>query len=126
MFSDRSVIEKVTQAAKNIGYDLTSLSNAQWRTTFVPLFRIIDGDAMPGMPHGEAPVFLNLVFPLRQDIATQGPHDYDNVRAGVELWTRVVAPHLRGTSFLISGGYALHQLERRDVARHRISARHVR
>jgi hypothetical protein len=91
----------------NIGYDLTSLSNAQWRTTFVPLFRIIDGDAMPGMPHGEAPVFLNLVFPLRQDIATQGPHDYDNVRAGVELWTRVVAPHLRGTSFLISGGYAL-------------------
>jgi hypothetical protein len=89
-----------------IGYDLTSLSNAQWRTTIVPLFRIIDGDAMPGMPKGDAPVFLNLVFPLRQDVATQGPHDYDNARAGVELWTRIVAPHLRGTSFLVSGGYA--------------------
>jgi hypothetical protein len=90
----------------NIGYNLTSLSNAQWRTTLVPLFRIIDGDAMPGMPHGDAPVFLNLVFPMRQDIATQGPHDYDNVRIGAELWTRIVSPHLRGTSFLISGGYA--------------------
>jgi hypothetical protein len=90
----------------NIGYNLTSLSNAQWRTTLVPLFRIIDGDAMPTMPGSEAPVFLNLVFPLRQDVATQGPKDYDNFRAGVELWTRVVAPDLRGTSFLISGGYA--------------------
>ncbi|HEY8091761.1 MAG TPA: hypothetical protein VIF09_28045, partial [Polyangiaceae bacterium] len=89
-----------------IGYVLTSLSHAQWRTTLVPLFRILDGDAMPGMPKGDAPVFLNLVFPLRQDVATQGPHDFDNARAGVELWTRIVAPHLRGTSFLVSGGYA--------------------
>jgi hypothetical protein len=90
----------------NIGYNLSSLANAQWRTTLVPLFRIIDGETMPGMPSGDGPVFLNLVFPLRQDVATQGPHDFDNFRVGAELWTRIVSPHLRGTSFLVSGGYA--------------------
>lgn len=87
-------------------YDLSALSNAQFRTTLVPLFRIIDGDAMPGMPKGEAPAFLNLVFPMRADVATQGPSDYANFRVGAEVWTRIVAPDLRGTSFLISAGYA--------------------
>ncbi len=93
-------------AVDQLPYDLRKLSNAQWRTTLVPQIRVIDVEAMPGMPHGEAPVFLNLVFPMRQDVATQGPPDFDNVRVGAELWTRIVSPHLRGTSFLVSGGYA--------------------
>jgi hypothetical protein len=90
----------------NIGYDLRSLSNAQWRASLTPLVRLIDVEATPGMPKTDGPVFLNLVFPLRQDIATQGPSDYDNFRVGAELWARIVSPHLRGTSFLASGGYA--------------------
>jgi len=90
----------------SIPYNLTALSNAQLRTSFLPLYRIIDGDAMPGMPPGDQPVFMNLVFPLRTDYAIQGPNDFNNVRAGAELWTRILFPHLRGTSFLISGGYS--------------------
>jgi hypothetical protein len=100
----------------NIGYNLTALSNAQWRSTLVPLFRIIDVEATPGMPEGPAPVFMNLVFPLRDDVATQGPNDYDNFRVGAELWTRVVVPQLRGTSFLISGGYAFQYFYNIDKA----------
>ncbi len=93
-------------AVDNLPYDLRSLSNAQWRTTLVPQVRILDVEATPGMPGSDGPVFLNLVFPMRQDVATQGPADFDNVRIGAELWTRIVSPHLRGTSFLISAGYA--------------------
>ena len=100
----------------SVPYNLTGLSNAQWRTSFIPLFRIIDVEAMPGMPKGEAPVFMNLVFPMRQDVATQGPGDYDNFRLGAELWTRIVSPHLRGTSFLISGGYAFQYFYNLDKA----------
>jgi hypothetical protein len=88
------------------GFDLSPLANAQFRTTVVPLFRIIDGDAIPGLPAGGSPAFLNLVFPVRWDVATQGPRDFENVRAGVELWTRFIATGLRGTSFLVNGGYA--------------------
>ena len=88
------------------GFDLSPLANAQFRTTVVPLFRIIDGEATPGLPRGGAPAFLNLVFPMKWDVATQGIHDFENFRVGAELWTRYIATGLRGTSFLISGGYA--------------------
>jgi hypothetical protein len=88
------------------GIDLSSLTNAQLRTSLVPLFRIIDADATPGLPSGGAPAFLNLVFPMKWDAATEGAHDFENVRVGVELWSRFIATGLRGTSFLVNGGYA--------------------
>jgi hypothetical protein len=87
-------------------FDLSPLANAQFRASAVPLYRIIDGDATPGMPSGGSPAFMNLVFPVRWDVATEGAHDFQSFRAGVELWTRFISPSLRGTSFLINGGYA--------------------
>jgi hypothetical protein len=100
------------------GFDLSPLANAQFRTTLVPLFRIIDGDAIPGLPAGGSPAFLNLVFPMRWDVATQGPRDFENVRAGVELWTRYIATWLRGTSFLVNGGYAYQYFYELDKGLH--------
>jgi hypothetical protein len=88
------------------GFDLSPLANAQFRTTVVPLFRIIDGETIPGLPGGGSPAFLNLVFPVKWDRATQGTTDYENVRVGAELWSRVIVTGLRGTSFLINGGYS--------------------
>lgn len=100
------------------GFDLSPLANAQLRTTLVPLFRIIDGDAIPGLPEGGSPAFMNLVFPVRWDVATQGPRDFENVRAGVELWTRYIATWLRGASFLVSGGYAFQYFYELDKGLH--------
>jgi hypothetical protein len=100
------------------GFDLSGLANAQWRTTLVPLYRIIDGDATPGMPEGSRPAFLNLVFPIRHDLAVQGPHDFENVRAGAEIWTRLIAKWARGTSVLASGGYAYQYFYHLDKGLH--------
>ena len=73
------------------GFDLAPLANAQFRTSVVPLFRIIDGETIPGLPTGGSPAFLNLVFPMKWDVATQGSHDFENFRVGAELWTRFIA-----------------------------------
>lgn len=100
------------------GFDLSPLANAQFRTSVVPLFRIVDGDATPGFPGGGAPASMNLVFPLRWDIATEGAHDFENFRAGVELWTRFISTAMRGTSFLINGGYAFQYFYNLDKALH--------
>jgi hypothetical protein len=100
------------------GFDLSPLANAQFRTTLVPLFRIIDGDATPGFPAGGAPAFLNLVFPMKWDVATQGTHDFENFRVGAELWTRYVPTALRATSFLLSGGYAFEYFYNLDKGLH--------
>jgi hypothetical protein len=88
------------------GFDLAPLANAQFRTSFIPLFRVIDGEATPGLPAGNSPAFLNLVFPMKWDVAYEGSHDFENVRVGAELWTRYIAKWMRGASFLISGGYS--------------------
>jgi hypothetical protein len=88
------------------GFDLSPLANAQFRTTVVPLFRIIDGETIPGLPAAGSPAFLNLVFPVKWDVATQGAKDFENFRVGAELWARFIATGLRGTSFLVSGGYS--------------------
>ncbi len=100
------------------GFDLSPLANAQFRTSVVPLFRIIDGETIPGLPSGASPAFLNLVFPMKWDVATQGNHDFENVRAGVELWTRFISTGLRGTSFLISGGYSFEYFYNLDKGLH--------
>jgi hypothetical protein len=88
------------------GIDLSSLANAQFRTSIIPLFRIIDQDVTPGLPAAGEPAFLNLVFPMKWDVATEGASTFENIRVGAELWTRTISTALRGTSFLVSGGYA--------------------
>jgi hypothetical protein len=83
-------------------------ANSQWRTTLVVLARLLDEDATPGLPSaslGVEPAFLHLVFPLRHDVALHGSHDYDNVRAGVEVWAKALSTALRGTHFLTTVGY---------------------
>jgi hypothetical protein len=100
------------------GFDLSPLANAQFRTTLVPLFRIIDGEVTPGLPKGGSPAFLNLVFPMKWDVATQGIHDFENFRVGAELWTRFIATGLRGTSFLASGGYSYEYFYNLDKGLH--------
>jgi hypothetical protein len=100
------------------GIDLSSLSNAQFRTSIIPLVRIVDHVATPGMPAEGTPAFVNLVLPLRWDVATQGTHDFENFRAGAELWTRFIFPSLRGTSFLLSGGYSFQYFYQLDKGLH--------
>ena len=48
---------------------------------------------------------LNLVVPVRADFAMRGPDDFDNVRGGAELWSKLISTGLRGTNFLLTAGY---------------------
>jgi hypothetical protein len=85
-----------------------SQSHSQYRTTFALARRLIDEDITPGMPKtfaGFAATSLVLVVPVSHDLGLQGPKTYENVRAGAELWLKLVAPGLGGTTFLFTGGY---------------------
>jgi hypothetical protein len=55
---------------------------------------------------------------MRWDVATEGPKDFENVRAGAELWSRIIVPGLRGTSFLVNGGYAFQYFYNLDKGLH--------
>jgi hypothetical protein len=82
----------------------TSQSIRQVRPTAIVLYRIVDDEAIPDVP--KTPLAgLNLVVPVRADFATQGPDAFDNVRGGVELWSKLIATGLRGTHFLVTAGY---------------------
>jgi hypothetical protein len=79
-------------------------TNAQLRPTFVLLYRLIDEDAIPGMP--PTPLAgLNLVIPVRHDVASTGPNTFENTRVGAELWGKLIFRSLRGTTFLVTVGY---------------------
>jgi hypothetical protein len=85
-----------------------SQSHSQYRTTVALARRLIDEDITPGMPKtfgGFAATSLVLVVPLSHDLGLEGPKLYENVRAGAELWLKLVAPGLGGTTFLLTGGY---------------------
>jgi hypothetical protein len=85
-----------------------SQSHSQYRTTFALARRLIDEDVTPGMPKtfgGFAATSLVLVVPISHDLGLAGPKLYENVRAGAELWLKLVAPGLGGTTFLLTGGY---------------------
>ena len=76
----------------------------QARPTLVVLYRIVDDEAIPDVP--KTPLAgLNLVVPVRADFAYRGPDAFDNVRAGAELWSKLIVTDLRGTSFLLTAGY---------------------
>jgi hypothetical protein len=98
------------------------LAGTQLRTTIVLLHRIIDGDATPGLPEAGRPAFLNLVLPLRHDLALDGLPDFESVRAGAELWTRFIPTWLRGPSLLVSAGYAFQYFYRLDKGLHVVRA----
>lgn len=76
----------------------------QWRPTFIGLYRLVDEEAIPDVPR-TALAGLNLVVPVRADFAYQGTDKFDNLRGGVELWSKLVSTGLRGTNFLVTAGY---------------------
>lgn len=77
------------------------LGSSQWRSNVRIMKRLIDEEITPGMPPSPL-TSLQLVIPLRHDLALSGPNDYENVRGGLELWGKVLAPGLRGSTFLLN------------------------
>jgi len=76
---------------------------AGFRSNLTPQIRIINPDAIPGISWGFDS--LMLVFPISHDLGLKKPsRDYENIRAGVELWGRVFSPVL-GPAFLMTAGY---------------------
>ena len=91
-----------------------SQDNSQYRTNFTLLYRILDEEKEPGIPKmkimGFYPAFLNLVIPLRHDIAFDGPKKFENYKIGIELDTKFFTKAFYeakffGTTFLASLRY---------------------
>ena len=81
-----------------------SQSIRQLRPALIGLYRLVDEESIPDVPRTPL-AGLNLVVPLRADVATRGPNAYDNVRGGAELWGKLIVTSLRGTNFLLTAGY---------------------
>jgi hypothetical protein len=95
-------------------------TSAQVRPTLLVLYRLIDEETVPGLPSSPL-VGLNLVFPVRHDIAVEGLDSFENTRAGVELWAKLVSTGLRGTSFLLTAGYEAQRFHRLDLIVHSLN-----
>jgi hypothetical protein len=77
------------------------------RTTFIFQYRVRSFDTFPGMPpsHGGfGSDMLNLVFPVFWDKGVAGPNDFENVRAGGQVWTKLIGEGIGGTTFLLTAG----------------------
>jgi hypothetical protein len=77
------------------------------RTTFVLQYRVRSADTFPGMPpsHGGfGSDMFHLVFPFFWDKTVTGPNDYENVRGGAQIWTKLIGEGIGGTTFLITAG----------------------
>ena len=48
---------------------------------------------------------LNLVFPVHVDRAVAGRPDFENIRAGSELWLKLFGTGVGGAAVLITVGY---------------------
>lgn len=80
---------------------------SSFRSVFVLQYRVRSYDTFPGMPpsHGGfGSDMLNLVFPVFWDLSTSGPNTYENVRAGGQIWTKLIGEGIGGTTFLITAG----------------------
>lgn len=89
----------------------------QVRPTLILLYRAVDDEAIPDVPRSLL-AGLNVVVPLRADFAVRGIDAFDNVRGGVELWSKLVATGLRGTNFLLTAGYEAQWFHRISKAIH--------
>ena len=80
---------------------------SNFRSVFVFQYRVRSYDTFPGMPpsHGGfGSDMLNLVFPFFWDKSTSGPTTYENVRGGVQVWTKLIGEGIGGTTFLVTAG----------------------
>ncbi|MBC7975745.1 MAG: hypothetical protein H7138_12270, partial [Myxococcales bacterium] len=114
--------EFVDPAAPQMGLqEDQSQHHSQYRTTFALSRRLIDEDITPGLPSsrfGFAPASLVLVVPVSHDTAISGSSAFENVRAGAELWLKLIGTGLGGTTFLITGGYDYQFFYRESRAMH--------
>jgi hypothetical protein len=81
---------------------------ANFRTNAVIQMRVINPDALPGIPPSTAgfvPDMLNIVVPISHDQGVTGRKDYENFRGGVELWGKVFGTGIGGTAVLATVGY---------------------
>lgn len=95
------------------------------RGTAIVQVRLADPDRQPGVPRsiaGFASDEATLVFPVHYERAIAGRPDYENFRGGAELWGKVFATGLGGTTFLLTGGYELQVFPRISKAIHVVSA----
>jgi hypothetical protein len=73
-----------------------------------PEIRLVDAEAIPGVPEshlGFGLDMITLVFPLQVDRALSGRADYQNVRAGTELWMKLLGTGIGGPGVLVTVGY---------------------
>ena len=101
--------------------DDPSQRHSQYRTTFALARRLIDEDVTPGLPKsrfGLAAASLVLVVPVTHDLAVDGSDAFENVRAGGELWMKLIATGLGGTTFLVTAGYDYQYFYRQTKAMH--------
>jgi hypothetical protein len=77
--------------------------NSQWRTELAVVRRLVDEEANPSLPDGPLSA-MQLVFSARHDLALSGLNDYESLRGGVSLWTKLFSSGLRGTSVLMNVG----------------------
>jgi hypothetical protein len=114
--------EFVDPAAVDMGLqEDASQRHSQYRTTLALSRRLIDEDITPGLPSarlGFAPTSLVLVVPVTHDVAVSGASAFENVRAGAELWLKLIATGLGGTTFLVTGGYDYQYFYREARAMH--------
>lgn len=75
-----------------VDFDPTQ-DNAQYRTNLTFLYHIFDSDrGDTGREFcGLRPAFVNLQIPLRDDIAIDGPREYENYKVGIGLDTKFFA-----------------------------------
>ena len=78
-----------------------------FRTTLIIQRRIRSYDTFPGMPQshfGLGSDMFNVVLPIFWDKAVTGANDYENFRAGLQVWTKVIGEGIGGTTFLLTAG----------------------
>jgi len=79
-----------------------SQQNAQYRTNFIALFRILDEEKrIPEPDTSFYLAFLHLVVPFRHDTAYIGPTAFENFKAGIELDSKWIT-YSRWTTSLLS------------------------
>jgi hypothetical protein len=78
------------------------------RTHIHPEIRLLDPEALPGVPPAHLGFGLDmvtLVFPLQIDRTLSGRSDYQNLRAGTEIWMNLLGTGVGGAGIIVTMGY---------------------
>jgi hypothetical protein len=96
-----------TDGFGGVVYSQEGQSFSSARTTFVLQYRVRSADTFPGMPPKHAGFgsdMFHLVFPFFWDKSVSGPNDFENVRGGAQIWTKLIGEGIGGTTFLVTAG----------------------